>query len=184
MPDRADKLSPLSIGLHWSIAVAILIALPIGLYMEDLPKGPERNELIALHSTIGLVVLLLAVARIAWRTNQGLPAPLGAPPPWQHRLAVVVHWGLLVATIAMPLSGIAQRLGHGSAVDVFGLFTLGPMAKNEILAQAGGAVHGIGANVLMVLLLLHVAGALKHQFVDRDGTFARMLGRRVNSGDT
>ena len=86
---------------------------------------------------------------------------------------------LLLGTLAMPISGMMMTFGSGRAIDVFGLFTVGPFGKMELIDEIGEIVHGLGGKLLIAAIVLHILGALKHQYIYRDGTLARMAGRRV-----
>ncbi|MBT5414276.1 MAG: cytochrome b, partial [Rhodospirillaceae bacterium] len=92
-------------------------------------------------------------------------------------LARTVHWLLLLGALAMPIAGIAHALGEGREISVFGLFSFGRIAPDEALAEWAGAVHENAAFALIALIALHLVGALKHHWIDRDGTLTRMLGR-------
>lgn len=95
-------------------------------------------------------------------------------------LAKFTHWFLIIATIAMPISGIMFSLGLGYPVPVLGLFEIGPLPqKIPILADIGGDIHEYAGNSLIAVISLHIAGALKHHTIDKDGTLRRMLGARV-----
>jgi cytochrome b561 len=163
MADTRDKLSHLTVILHWLIALAVIAMLAIGLQFDDLPDGPARDELLGLHRSIGLTVLAVALLRFGWRMANGFPLSLSAVPRWQQRAARLVHWVLLIGTLLMPVSGVVTTIGSGRQLSWFGLVVY----------------DGVGANLLMIAILVHVAAALKHQLLDRDGTLRRMLGARV-----
>ena len=148
-----------------------------GLEPEDLPDGEAKTARVALHISIGLLVLLFGLARLAWRLANGLPRPAGDHARWERSLARVVHIVLLVAPIYMPLAGMLLAFGEGYAVGLFGL-TLIPASTEvpEALGEIGHVLHGLGGGLLSLAILLHLGGALKHHFWDRDGTFRRMLG--------
>lgn len=182
MPDQAplarDPLDRPALALHWAIAILIIGMIAFGIYMDDLPDGSSLKKTIyPLHSGLGLVVLALVVWRSALRIRRGFPEPAGRYPVWQNHLARTVHWLLLLAVLVMPLAGIAHALGEGREISVFGLFSLGRIPGNETLAEWGGAVHGMTGNLLIALIALHIAGALKHHWIDRDATLTRMLRR-------
>lgn len=179
MADTNEKFSSLSVLLHWGIAIAFIGMIAFGLYLEDLPRGPDKSALMPIHFMVGLGILGVALIRFLWRLTQGFPAPAGPMKGWEKALANTVIWGLLAATLLMPLSGMMMVLGNGHPLDVFGLFTVGPFTKTEAVAGAGHFIHGVGSKLVIAFIALHFAGAMKHHFVAKDGTLVRMFGKRI-----
>ncbi|MCB1521439.1 MAG: cytochrome b [Hyphomicrobiaceae bacterium] len=179
MNDRNASLGATTISLHWVLAVAMIGMLAFGLILEDMARGETKSWLIWWHKSLGVAILVLAIGRLIWRLGEGMPRPLSAMPAWQARVAKATHVVLLLGTLAMPISGMMMTFGSGRAIDVFGLFTVGPFGKMELIDEIGEIVHGLGGKLLIAAIVLHILGALKHQFIDRDGTLARMAGRRV-----
>jgi cytochrome b561 len=172
---------PLSLttrALHWAIALGIVSMLALGWIMSGLPKGPEKSQLVDIHKSIGIVVGLLALVRIALRLREGWPVPVTPFPAWQERASHGVHALLLFATIAMPLTGALKSVTNGRPVTAFGIDVLpgGLMDKNEALHTAVSIAHTGIAYVLAGLIGVHVLAALKHHFYDRDATLTRMAG--------
>lgn len=175
-------------ALHWAIAVLILTLIPLGTYMHDLPAGTAaeaaaKSWFYSLHKTLGVTVLFLAIARIGWTITQPHPKPLNADRPMENLAAQAVHWTLYGAIIVMPISGWL----HHSALDGFAPIwwplpqDLPLVPKDNQLATMFGAVHFFAAILLGLSLALHIAGAMKHLFIDRDQTMARMIPfRRVD----
>jgi cytochrome b561 len=179
-----QRYSRVAVVLHWAIAAAILANLAGGFVMEGL-KGPTKHVVVSLHASFGLTVLALSLVRIVWRLTHRPPALDAHLTRLERILAESVHGLLYVMMIAMPLAGWAigsasTRKGPGAA-----FFLLVPMPKLGFLdalptpqkiAAHDQAVwlHQTGAWILLALLLGHVAGALKHQFLDRRPQFARM----------
>ena len=184
MPDSRDRLSTTTIALHWLLAAAIIAMIPFGWYVEDLPRS-IRDGPLGLHAAIGITILVVAILRILWRAAQGFPSPVGRYARWETVLAKAVHWILLIATVAMPVSGMMMILGDGRAIDVFGLFGIGPVVAAPVrpVTSAAHVIHGLGSNILILAIVLHVAGAVKHHAIDRDGTLKRMFGHRVAPAD-
>lgn len=180
MPDTREKLSRPTVTLHWLVAAGMVALVPMGLYIEGLPKSPERFEWISLHKSLAIILLVLAVLRFAWRLRNGFPVDLSPMARWQEVTARSVHWILLLGTLFMPISGIMMSIGGGYPIAVFGLELVAKSPdKIEALSEIGHVIHGIGGKLLIAAFLLHVAGALKHHLVDKDGTTRRMLGMRV-----
>ncbi len=177
MRDTHKKFTWPTIGLHWIIAIAMIAMLAFGLYLEGLPRGPEKGELIGLHKSVGMLILLFALVRIVWRFLNKFPKPISPLVNWQEKLAKLTHWVLIIGTVLMPVSGIFMAIGGGHSVGVFGFEIIaGSPDKIEILSKIGHIIHGLGGKLLIVFVFLHFIGAIKHQFIDKDGTLSRMLG--------
>lgn len=162
--------------LHWTMAVLILAAIPIGWRMGDLEPGPLQDALYHIHRSIGVTVLALAVARLLVRRTLGAPPPHPALAPWQRTLSVAVHHLLYVLFFVVPILGWAGTSAFGAPIIVWGLFELPPILPvNRPLSEILLGAHGLFAQTLAGLVILHVAGALYHAFVRRDGVMQRML---------
>lgn len=171
-----NNLSKATILFHWLTGLAFIAVLVLGLYMEDLPKGPDKWEIMGIHKSLGAIVFVLAVIRLAWRFKEGSISSISKLSRIQSILATSIHHLLLLATIVMPLSGILMSIGGGRGVDVFGLSVVAAGEKIEWLSAISHTIHVNAVAFIMLALLLHIAGAVKHQFVDKDGTISRMLG--------
>lgn len=190
------RYSAVAIGLHWLIALAIIGQVALGVRMSDLPNGLAKFELFQLHKSVGLTILLLSLARLAWRLTHRPPPYALAVKGWQKTLASSVHVAFYVLIIALPLTGWAAV-----SASPYNLPTLLwdvipwphlpvladlPQDQKKGVADVLGETHEWLVRLTVVLLFLHVAGALKHQFFDRDGTLWRMLpvkdpGRRAET---
>ena len=179
--DRHESFAGETIALHWILALAIIFMIPFGISLDGQPEGDAKTARVSLHVSIGLLVLLVGLVRLLWRLNNGLPRPAGEHSAWQPRMARVVHIILLIAPIYMPIGGMMFALGKGYQIGLFGLTLVGasnsPPAGLEPIAHV---MHGLGGFVVALTVLLHAAGALKHHFIDRDGTMRRMLGRTIS----
>lgn len=175
-------------SFHWTIAILILTGMAIGLYAETLPSSTDSDiaqlfTTYSVHKTIGIAVLVLAVLRILWAITQPRPAPLHPNRRAETLLGETVHWALYCGMIIMPLSG---WLRHSSAPGEFARIVwpfgqrLPGMPVDEIVSAAFSAIHKTSWLVLAALILLHVAGALKHALIDRDATLSRMGGRSTD----
>jgi cytochrome b561 len=168
-----------AMALHWLLAVAILGSFVLGSYMTDLPFSMARLRYYNWHKWAGVLILALSAARLLWRITHRPPADLPAPA-WQQRAAHVAHGLLYVLFFAVPLSGWAYSSAAGFPIVLFGVLPLPDfVGANRELADSIKPLHGILTKVLAVVVLVHVAAALKHHFVNRDGLLQRMLpGRR------
>lgn len=178
-----STLSPTTRSLHWLVAAFVILLLCVGFFMTTF----DVRTPMPLHKSFGMLALLVIVPRVLWRIKEGWPQPAGIYASWERALAKLTHWLLLLGTLAMPLSGMAMSGAGGRGLILFGFELLAPnpdpanpgkvIPLNETVAGMGSTVHGIVAWVLLVSVLLHIAGALKHHIVDKDRTLLRMLGR-------
>ena len=168
-----------AIVLHWLLALMIVGTFGMGLYMADLPLSPTRLKLYNWHKWAGTTILALSALRLLWRLSHRPPAdpPM---PAWQAKAAHVTHGLLYVLFFAVPLLGWAYSSAAGYPIVWFGVLPLPDfMPVDKDLAEALKPWHGRVAKALALLVLLHVAAALKHQFIDRDGLIGRLgPGRR------
>lgn len=169
-----SRYSSTAIALHWVLAAALLGSLTLGSVMTELPLSPTRLKLVNWHKWAGVAILTLSVLRLAWRWTH--PPPPAAPgPAWQQRVAAVTHSLLYLGCFAVPLSGWAYSSAAGFPVVWFGVLPLPDLAPvDRTLAEALRDVHEAAAGALALLIALHVAAALKHQLIDRDGLMSRM----------
>ena len=161
---------------HWGMFLLIVGAWFAVEQAGEMPKGsPERGEWMGLHKAIGLTVFFLLWARLGWRLSGPVPDPV-ITNVWQHRLAVVVHWGLYIVMLMMPLSGLMMSQFGGRDVSWFGLFEVPVfLGENKELAAQIKELHtDVWWPLLLVLVALHVVGALWHQVIVKDGTMNRM----------
>lgn len=166
-----------TIALHWLIALLIFGAFPLGVYMHDLPLSPTKLQLFSYHKWIGISVLVAAAARLAWRAGHPPPVMLDMPR-WQRIAAHAIHHLLYVLLFAIPLSGWLMSSAKGFQTVWFGVIPLPDLVgKNKELGDLLREVHEMLNFGLLLLVGAHVAGALKHHFIDRDDTLRRMTFR-------
>ena len=175
--NTAERWGSVSIGLHWTIAALILLVqLPAGLTMEAVGRGPLQDLLYNVHKTNGLVIFTLAVIRLGWRWSQPVPALPADLPAWQRIAARTSHTLLYLLLFLMPISGFLYTAMGGFPVPLFGLYDLARLVpENEPLAEFFKGVHWTLQYVLYAVVALHVAGALQHHLIRRDGVLRRML---------
>jgi cytochrome b561 len=166
--------------LHWVLALALGGIFCVGLYMTDLPFSPQRLKLYNWHKWAGITILALSVLRLVWRFSHRppvLPAVIANNmPAWQHWAQEITHYALYALFFVVPLMGWAYSSAMGFPIMLFGTIPLPDLlAVNKELAEAIKPLHGAAAWVLCGLVVLHVAAALKHHFIDRDGLIGRML---------
>ncbi|HEX3139692.1 MAG TPA: cytochrome b [Rhizobacter sp.] len=160
--------------LHWVLALAIVGSFCVGFYMSGLPFSPQRLKLYNWHKWAGVTILALSAVRLLWRLTHQPPADLPMPA-WQRLAAHGTHYLLYVLFFAVPLVGWAYSSAAGFPIVWFGVLPLPDFVPaNKALAEAIKPWHGYLAYAMAALVLMHVAAALKHQFIDRDGLLSRM----------
>lgn len=172
-----------AIALHWAVALLVLAAFALGLWMGEVPRA-ERPAYYAVHASLGITLLIVLAVRAVWALINRRPAPLANTPHWQHQAAQFAHVALYALTFAVAVLGwLLLGVEHPSIVpQAFGVVpapppvALGPAAEDFL--EEG---HELVAYVLMALVGLHAAAALWHHYVLRDGTLRRMWLRRAKT---
>lgn len=181
----SPSYGPVAILLHWLIALLIFAALGIAWTMTDdsLPNGPEKFQLYQWHKSLGMTVLTLSLLRLVWRlVNPPPPLPEGMRP-WEIKLTRLVHGIFYFLMIALPLTGWMMNSASPYKLEFFGWFEVPSLPVLPDLPNKDEVRHGLGeaheslATIMIALLILHVAGALKHHFVNRDNVLRRMMPR-------
>ncbi len=176
MPARnsASRYGYVAQTLHWAIVALLIVQVTLGKIADDLPRGLEKLAILARHKSFGITILGLALVRLAWRWIDR-PPPRPAMPRWQQLAANLNHWALYALLFAMPLSGWMMSSASNYPVSWFGLAQLPDLVgPDHALKERLEDLHHRLAWALYALAGLHVAAALKHQFVDRDGLLMRM----------
>ena len=170
------KYSKTAIVLHWAIAILIMANVVLVNMAEDMPRAAKAVYMNP-HKAIGVSILLLSLYRLFWRVGHKPPPMPDAITGWQAKLGKAVHAIFYFLIIAVPLSGWVMSSVHPQAppVSFFGLFDITlPFGKSEAVAGIGHEAHEILTKPLVILIFLHVIGALKHQFADRVPFIQRM----------
>jgi len=164
-------------AFHWVTAVLVLAAATLGLLIAHAAPEDEatRLRLYSIHESVGLTILAITLARLAWRIGHPAP-PLPADMPAALRLlARANHAAFYLWLLVMPVLGFLGTNAWGFPVTLYGLVPIpAPVGKNVPLAEALTSAHAAMGWILLGMIALHVAGALWHQFVRRDGTLDRM----------
>lgn len=162
-------------GVHWLMFLLIVGAWFAIETREDFPRGSaERDAWMLLHKSLGISIFFLVWLRIGARLWQVTPVGIGSA--WQQKVARLLHVGLYILMIVMPLTGMLASQFYGKPVSWFGLFEL-PMLVNENKKSGEllKEIHETGFGVLLALLAAHIAAALYHHFVRKDDALKRML---------
>lgn len=176
--DQPAVYGRLSRLAHWGGALLTLTMLVIGVVAEDvLPKGPERKALWAWHIALGVIAFLPLLARLLWRVQAQRagrsPQPL-SPPGWQRAAERLGHGALLTVLAVMIVTGPLMIWSDGAPIHVLGWFSLPtPIGEHPALHHYAGRLHGVGSKLMIVLVAIHLVGALRHG----RGSLRRMAGR-------
>ena len=175
--DSQRPYGPVSRALHWLVAVLIVGLIPLGWYMIRLDYyDPWSHDTLEIHKALGMIVLLLAAIMVSWqivggRTRFALPRKR-----WEVLAARISHTLLYAVMVVVPATGYIISTSAGAGISIFGLFEIpAVLPKSVPLRDAAISVHYYLAYGSVGLIALHVAGALKHHFIDRDDTLRRML---------
>lgn len=171
--------------LHWLIAALMIGNVALALSTELFPE-PLVRPAIDTHKSLGILTLGLVLMRILWRLAKGVPPFSVGMKAWERMLAHATHFGLYAFMLMMPVTGwlhdSAWRDAASHPMRLFGLFEWPriafvanlPAAQKESLHALLGVIHGTGGRLLILLIALHILGALKHQLIDREPQFRRM----------
>jgi len=169
--------------LHWAVAILIATQFGLGFTMASLPRegyetiwGLSRKEWYMWHQSIGLLLLIIVIARIIWRRLVTLPDWAETLSAGERKYAHWVERILYWLMVLVPLSGLLSSMAESDYLLLFGLFNIPSLLPhNEGLAMQFGLLHVITRNSIVVVIILHVGLILKHQFVNKDRLLNRML---------
>ena len=182
--------------LHWLIAICIFGMFALGWYMSDLPKeapkqmaydlfdwgiytwqlGEEvspRTFYFNLHKSLGVTIFALIIIRILWKVTHKPPAMLTSYKAWERKLATGTHHLLYLLMVALPLSGIIMATYSKYGIKWFGLDFIKGL-DNTPMRELFKEMHEIIGVIILVVIIVHILGALKHKFIDKDETLKRM----------
>jgi cytochrome b561 len=161
---------------HWLIAALAVIVISLGWAIAGAPRNAPTRDLLLLHRSVGLTILAATLFRAGWRWRHPGPPLPPSVAGLERALARATHFFLYLIFILMPLSGYANAAAAGHAVGFFGIVSIPPLLpETGRLSQAAVAAHLVGQYLVYFLVTLHVAGALLHGVVKRDGVLERML---------
>jgi cytochrome b561 len=165
-------------ALHWSIALGLAGLFALGWYMTELSYyDPWYKQAFDWHKGVGILLLILALGRLVWTVLDRRPDLPEGMKPWERAAAKGTHHVLYAMTILIPVSGYFISTADGHAVDVFGWFEVPAiLPSTEGGEEIAGRIHYFLAFGTAYLVGLHTLAALKHQFLNRDGTLTRMIG--------
>ena len=190
------RYNKVAIILHWLIALAIFFMIGLGWYMTDLPKdgpkqiafdlfdlgmyswqlsepGSPRMFYFNLHKSVGLTLFALILFRVYWRVTHTPPAMLTSYKAWERKLATGTHHFLYLLMVAIPLTGLLMSLNSKFGINWFGMHVFDGVDNKEVRVTFE-ELHELGANLAIALIIVHIVGALKHHFLDKDTTLSKM----------
>lgn len=190
------KYSKVAVLLHWLIAIGVFFMFALGWFMVDLPReapkqssydifelgiytlelGKElspRSFYFNLHKSIGVLLFGLIMLRLFWRIITRPPAMLNTYKAWEVKLATAAHHLLYLLMLAIPITGILMATSSKYGLKWFGIKIIAGLDNKEMRDIFLGA-HEFTGTLILVVLALHIAGALKHKFIDGDETMSRM----------
>ncbi len=183
--NTATKFGSFSKVMHWSMAGMIFALIIIGIYMGDLPRVTDEekqfvSQLYAIHKSFGVFAMLFMAIRLAWITVVSPNPPLPALFTGRERILIeAIKTALYLMMIMLPLSGYLMSNANGHTVTIFGLFEL-PMviSQGQTSYNLLQAIHMIGGWLMLLIILAHVAGVIKH-YLEDEGTEKDVLQRML-----
>ncbi len=169
----------IAVSLHFISALVIFGLFALGWWMTDLTYyDPWYKNGPFIHKSIGILFFMLVIVRVTWRLYDHTPDKNSQHAQWEIRIAKITHQLLYGLIFIIMISGYLISTADGRSIDVFNLLSV-PASLQSIPRQEdiAGAIHWFGACILMGLSSLHILGALKHHYFDKDATLLRMLGR-------
>jgi len=196
MNQDSSRYTKPAVILHWLIALVVIAMFALGWYMTELPKeaakqtafdlfdlgvytwhlaeeASPRNFYFNLHKSIGVTLLALIALRVLWRVSHRPPALLASYKAWEKKLATGMHHLLYLLMVAMPVSGLIMAMSGKYGVKWFGIDIIAGL-DNSTLRDIFKEAHEIIGVIFLSAIILHILGALKHKWIDKDGTMKRM----------
>lgn len=173
--NERTRYTGVAISLHWLIALLIFAGWGLGFYMSDLPLSPAKLRYYSWHKWMGVTTFILTLIRVGWLATHSAPRLPRAIPLWQTRTARATHFVLYLFMFVIPLSGWLMSSAKGVPTVYLGVLPIPDLiGKDKAIGHVLEVVHTSLAFGLAALVGLHIAAAIKHHFIDRDGLMARM----------
>lgn len=174
--NTVQRYDPVARMAHWLTFLLVVAEFALGWLMPRVGTGTVPKGLVGAHIALGASILVLVLLRLCWRATHA-PPPMLVLTSWQRRVSRATHVALYALLIAMPLAGWAAASSHGWTVYAFGVLPLPALVPfHSTLGLSLGRIHaGPLRSALLGIITLHVAGALYHGVVKRDGVLCRML---------
>jgi len=160
---------------HWLIALIVISMLSGSFFLDDVPEQYQSLAYM-IHKSLGLTVLFLMIARMVWIWRCGKPPLPVTVPTWQKIASRLVQYSFYLLLVCMPMSGWIMSVAENRVPVYFGLFSAPlPISPDKALGSFMGELHEIIAWALISLIVIHIAAAMKHHFIDKDDVLKRML---------
>jgi cytochrome b561 len=155
--------------LHWGMALMVIILISVGTYMTGLDKAdPTKMQIMGMHKSFGVIFMQLAIIRVIWSRLNNSPKLPNVLATWEKSLSKTITGSLYLLMLAIPFSGYAMTNLFGYPVSLFGLVDLPVIfGKNPDMGMLAKQAHGLLVYTLIAALFAHIAGALKHRFLDK-----------------
>ena len=178
-----DRYTGIGIINHWITALLVTAMLALGLAGGAAPTEDMEHYVIGVHNSLGFFTLLFVLWRIGYRLRRGFPPALGETA-WEQRLARITHGLILLALLLMVLTGPLYLFTEGEGMDVFGWFTVAiPLESLSVIHEPVESIHiWLGVYGLPVLLVLHIAGAIRHYLGRESEDPGDLQGARPGAG--
>lgn len=196
MNDSTQRYTKTAIILHWLVGFMILGMFLVGWYMTDLPKDAPKTATLDLfdlglyamqfaepltprtfyfnlHKSFGITLLLLIAFRVYWRLSHAAPELLSTMQEWQKKATNIAHKGLYILMVAMPVSGVIMAAYSKYGVKWFGIKLIAGV-DNTPMRELFQETHEVIGVILLTVIVIHVAAAIKHKVVDKDEVMKRM----------
>jgi cytochrome b561 len=173
MNGRYDNVA---VALHWILVVGILCQIALGLYLNEVPRGtPARTVWVNFHKSVGITLGVLILFRLYWRLAHRPPPLPDAMPRWERVAARLNHALLYACMVGLPVAGYIASNFSKFGIKYFNVVELKPWGVDDRrVYEIFNGTHKVLAVVFVALIALHVAAALKHVAIDRDGLLRRM----------
>ena len=169
--NTAQSYGFISVLFHWLMAIILLATYLLGLNLED--NFQNYDAVLMLHNSLGILIFLLAIFRICWRWINIRPEPLSSKKIL-IKLATFIHILFYVIFFVMPLSGYLLTNLQGDVVSFFGTQLPEILERNRDMKRVAHSIHDLLGNIILVMLALHVVGALYHHYWLKDNTLKRI----------
>jgi cytochrome b561 len=174
--NTTTRFGAIAMLLHWVIALLMIGLIILGLYMVGLPISLHKLKYYGWHKEFGVLVLMLATVRLAWRFTNTTPLLPPQMPKWEQMAAHGMHYVFYVFMFALPITGWMLSSAAGLPVSFFGLFVLPDLiSANEQTRHLLTEIHKWLAYGLIAAICGHTGAALQHHFINKDDILRRML---------
>ncbi|WP_299847011.1 cytochrome b/b6 domain-containing protein [uncultured Roseovarius sp.] len=172
MKSTSEKYGTVAVTIHWLSAVLILAQLGSGFRAASMVDSAAKEAILTFHAPLGIVILVLTIARLLWwKFADRKPDPVAGDPAWQTGAAKAVHVLFYIVIIGMVASGIGMMVASGAGEILSGAVDAPLPDFSKVLPRAP---HGLGARLMVGLLVFHAGAALYHHFIKKDGLIWRM----------